>query len=162
VKLQHGEYISLGKVEAELKSYSLIDNICMYADPTQTFAIALLTPNAEQIKVLAEKRKFYIDIMPRFSVLFSIYKIIKIICIGGINWSSFEEMCKNSQMEKFVLQEVQNYGTKSRLNKFEIPQKIKLISEVWTPDTELVTAALKLKRKNIQTRYQHLIDIMYA
>ena len=71
-------------------------------------------------------------------------------------------MCKSSQMEKLVLQEIQSYATKSRLNKFETPQKVKLISEVWTPDTELVTAALKLKRKNIQIRYQHLIDIMYA
>jgi len=31
VKLQAGEYVSLGKVEAALKNCSLIDNICAYA-----------------------------------------------------------------------------------------------------------------------------------
>jgi len=32
VKLQAGEYVSLGKVEAALKNCSLIDNICAYAN----------------------------------------------------------------------------------------------------------------------------------
>lgn len=32
VKLQAGEYVSLGKVEAVLKNCSLIDNICAYAN----------------------------------------------------------------------------------------------------------------------------------
>lgn len=32
VKLQAGEYVSLGKVEAALKNLSLIDNICAYAN----------------------------------------------------------------------------------------------------------------------------------
>ena len=32
VKLQAGEYVSLGKVEAALKNLSLVDNICAYAN----------------------------------------------------------------------------------------------------------------------------------
>lgn len=32
VKLQAGEYVSLGKVEAVLKSCPLVDNICVYAN----------------------------------------------------------------------------------------------------------------------------------
>lgn len=32
VKLQAGEYVSLGKVEAALKNCPLIDNICAYAN----------------------------------------------------------------------------------------------------------------------------------
>lgn len=31
VKLQAGEYVSLGKVEAALKNLPLVDNICAYA-----------------------------------------------------------------------------------------------------------------------------------
>lgn len=41
VKLQYGEYVSLGKVESELKTCSLIDNVCVYADPTKLFVVAL-------------------------------------------------------------------------------------------------------------------------
>lgn len=32
MKLQAGEYVSLGKVESALKSCPLIDNICAYAN----------------------------------------------------------------------------------------------------------------------------------
>lgn len=32
VKLQAGEYVSLGKVEAVLKNCALVDNICAYAN----------------------------------------------------------------------------------------------------------------------------------
>ena len=35
------------------------------------------------------------------------------------------------------------------------------VTDVWTPETELVTAAMKLKRKQIQAKYQFLIDRMY-
>lgn len=32
VKLQAGEYVSLGKVEAALKNLPIVDNICAYAN----------------------------------------------------------------------------------------------------------------------------------
>ena len=49
-----------------------------------------------------------------------------------------------------------------KLEKFELPQKVKLVTEVWTPDTGLVTEAFKLRRRNIETRYQKDIMRMYA
>lgn len=58
VKLQHGEYISLGKIESELKTCPIIDNVCIYADSTKIFAVALLTPNPDQLKAVADKSKF--------------------------------------------------------------------------------------------------------
>ena len=80
----------------------------------------------------------------------------------GIEGNSFEELCCNLKVEKLILAEIQKHLKKSdRLAKFEIPQAVKLVSEVWTPDTGLVTAGLKLKRKNIQDYYQRLIDFMY-
>lgn len=84
------------------------------------------------------------------------------LSLDGIDWRTWEEMCTNAELEKVVLKEIQSHSTICHLNKFEIPQSIKLVSEIWTPETDLVTAALKLKRKNIQTRYQNLIDIMYS
>ena len=35
VKLQLGEYVSLGKVEAQLKTHPLVENICVYGDSYQ-------------------------------------------------------------------------------------------------------------------------------
>ena len=33
ILFQLGEYVSLGKVEAQLKTHSLVENICVYGDP---------------------------------------------------------------------------------------------------------------------------------
>lgn len=49
-----------------------------------------------------------------------------------------------------------------KLEKFEIPQAVKLVAEVWSPDMGLVTAAFKIKRKDIQQRYQCDLRRMYA
>jgi len=49
-----------------------------------------------------------------------------------------------------------------KLERFEIPQRLTLVAEQWTPETELVTASLKLKRKNITTHYRQELDAMYS
>ena len=43
VKLQLGEYVSLGKVEATLKTHHLVENICVYGDPYKKFTVALVS-----------------------------------------------------------------------------------------------------------------------
>lgn len=48
-----------------------------------------------------------------------------------------------------------------KLQKTEIPAAVTLCKDVWTPDNGLVTAAFKLKRKDIQDRYQSDINRMY-
>ncbi|CAG9854208.1 unnamed protein product [Phyllotreta striolata] len=136
VKLQAGEYVSLGKVEAELKTCPLVDNICVYGESSKDFCVALVVPNQQNLKDLAAK-------------------------IGIVN-KSFEELCVNAAIEKAMVQELAEHGKKSKLAKFEIPAAIKLVTEVWSPDMGLVTAAFKLKRKDIQERYKYEINRMYA
>lgn len=59
-------------------------------------------------------------------------------CItGGIAWENIEEICLNNFVENSFLTEIQKYALKCRLQKFEIPQALKLVSEVWTPDMVL-------------------------
>lgn len=154
VKLQYGEYVSLGKVEAELKTSTLVDNVCVYADPTKLFAVCLLVPNPDHLNAMAEKSKV--------TNLLQYDHKLTADTLDGVSSDDLETLCSNAQMEKLYLGEMQKHGARCRLQKFEIPQRLKLISDVWMPDTGLVTAAFKLKRKNIQDRYQHLIDQMYS
>ena len=72
------------------------------------------------------------------------------------------ELCKNTELEKLVLKEIQKHAAKCKLAKFEVPQALKLIPDLWTPETGLVTAAFKLKRKVIQDRYKASIERMYS
>ncbi|KAJ8280358.1 hypothetical protein GJAV_G00053590 [Gymnothorax javanicus] len=135
VKLQAGEYVSLGKVEAALKNCPLVDNICAYANSDQSYVIGFVVPNQKQLLELAEQKK-----------------------IRG----SWEEICNSSEMEAEVLLVITETAIGAKLERFEIPRKIRLSAEPWTPETGLVTDAFKLKRKELKTHYLHDIERMYG
>uniref|UniRef100_A0A669CFF9 long-chain-fatty-acid--CoA ligase n=1 Tax=Oreochromis niloticus TaxID=8128 RepID=A0A669CFF9_ORENI len=134
VKLQAGEYVSLGKVEAALKNCALIDNI-YFLDLDQSYVISFVVPNHKQLMALAEQMQ-----------------------IKG----SWEEICNNSLMEKEVLHIITEAAITAKLERFEIPKKIRLSAEPWTPETGLVTDAFKLKRKELKTHYQEDIERLYG
>ena len=48
------------------------------------------------------------------------------------------------------------------MEKFEVPAKIKLLSDPWTPESGLVTAALKLKRDVIRKTFAEELSQLYA
>ncbi|XP_058857437.1 long-chain-fatty-acid--CoA ligase 4-like isoform X1 [Acipenser ruthenus] len=135
VKLQAGEYVSLGKVESALKNCSLIDNICAYANSDQNYVISFVVPNQKKLTSLALKKN-----------------------IEG----SWEELCNNPIMEGEVLKEIKEVATSIKLQRFEIPVKVRLSPEPWTPETGLVTDAFKLKRKELKNHYLSDIDRMYG
>ncbi|XP_028967670.1 long-chain-fatty-acid--CoA ligase 4 [Galendromus occidentalis] len=136
VKLQFGEYISLGKVESELKTCPLVENICVYGNSFQTFLIALISPNESALDQLAASL--------------------------GKRKCTFTEICRDQDIVRAVTELITNHGKKCKLQKMEIPTKVKLCSEQWLPDTGLVTAALKIRRNIIQDFYRSDIDRMYA
>lgn len=136
VKLQHGEYVSLGKVETELKTCPLIDNICVCGNSYQSYLVALVAPNPKQLDNLASHE--------------------------GKSNMSFSELCKNPIIIRAVANAIAAHGRRARLHKTEIPLKVKLCSEDWQPDTGLVTAAYKLRRREIEKFYRKEINEMYG
>ena len=75
---------------------------------------------------------------------------------------AYEEMMNDPDVEQSVLNSLLTHGLKEGLEKFEVPQALTLVSDVWTPESGLITAAFKIKRKVIQNVYQKAIDRMYA
>ncbi len=55
VKLQQGEYVSLGKVEAQMKTHPLVENICVYGDPYKRSTVALVVPSKSHLEDLASR-----------------------------------------------------------------------------------------------------------
>ncbi|XP_072519112.1 long-chain-fatty-acid--CoA ligase 4 [Salminus brasiliensis] len=135
VKLQAGEYVSLGKVESALKNCSLIDNICAYANSDQNYVISFVVPNPKKLTAMANQK--------------------------GIN-GTWEEICNHPVMEMEVLREIKDVAKTIKLQRFEIPVKVHLSPEPWTPETGLVTDAFKLKRKELKNHYLHDIERMYG
>lgn len=79
--------MSLGKVEAQLKTCPLIDNICVYGDSTKQFCVALVVPNQQQLKDLAIRK-----------------------AIGEL---PFEDLCQSPEVERAVIAELNEHGKKS-------------------------------------------------
>ncbi|XP_060524665.1 fatty acid CoA ligase Acsl3-like [Cylas formicarius] len=136
VKLQAGEYVSLGKVETHLKTCPLVENVCVYGEGTQQFCVALIVPHPNHLEQLAKNK--------------------------GIPEGTFEELCNSDQLAKIVTKELADHLKKGKLEKFEIPGAVKLVPEAWTPESGLVTAALKIKRKEIQKYYEKELKELYA
>lgn len=86
VKLQAGEYVSLGKVESELKTCPVVENICVYGDSTKQHTVALIVPNPHHLEEIAERQ--------------------------GMAGKEFEELCASPVMEKAVVQELAEHGKK--------------------------------------------------
>lgn len=51
---------------------------------------------------------------------------------------------------------------KPKLVGFEIPKKIGLVADTWTPDNDLLTAAMKLKRIPIVAKHKAELDKLYS
>ncbi|XP_023342990.1 long-chain-fatty-acid--CoA ligase 4 [Eurytemora carolleeae] len=135
VKLQFGEYVSLGKVESVLKTSSIVENVCVYGDSKRSYVVALVCPDRSALTRLAGK-------------------------LGKSG--AVEDLVNDRDVVGAVLRELMNQGKLMKLQKFEIPGAVYLCLEQWTPDSGLVTAAFKLKRKPLQEFYQGQIDRMYG
>ncbi|CAL5098117.1 unnamed protein product [Urochloa decumbens] len=136
VKLQHGEYVSLGKVEAALIVSPYVENIMVHADPFHNYCVALVVAAHNELENWASQQ--------------------------GIKYSDFSDLCQKQEAVKEVLGSLAKAAKQARLEKFEIPAKIKLIPEPWTPESGLVTAALKLKREVIRKTYENDLVQLYA
>ncbi|CAL1412449.1 unnamed protein product [Linum trigynum] len=135
VKLQHGEYVSLGKIEAALMANSYVDNLMMHADPFHNYTVALVVPSQSALEEWAAKQ--------------------------GISYTDFSDLCDKKETVQEVQASLVKEAKKARLQKSEIPAKIKLLSIPWTPETGLVTAALKIKREAIRKAFSEELLKLY-
>ena len=110
--------------------------ICVIGDSYHDYLIALIVPNPKALQQLAQSL--------------------------GKEGLRYKELCRDPEITKAITKDIIAYCMKQGLNKMETPTKIKLCSEEWLPDTGLVTAALKIRRKNIQDYYKSEIRNMYG
>ncbi|XP_071725995.1 long chain acyl-CoA synthetase 8 [Rutidosis leptorrhynchoides] len=136
VKLQHGEYISLGKVEAALASSKYVENVMVHADPFHTYCVALVVPARQVLEQWAKD--------------------------AGISYQDFAELCDKKETVSEVQQSLTKAAKDAKLDKFETPAKIKLMPDPWTPESGLVTAALKLKREQLKSKFKDDLDKLYG
>uniref|UniRef100_A0AC35UAT6 AMP-binding domain-containing protein n=1 Tax=Rhabditophanes sp. KR3021 TaxID=114890 RepID=A0AC35UAT6_9BILA len=134
IKLSHGEYVSLSKIEGFLLTNIYVDNVCIYASVDHNQLVVLLVPNENNVRELGAKL--------------------------GVTTQDWKSICENKMVKNSVLKELQKF-VEGKLLKHEIPSQIYLCHELWTPASGLLTEAMKLKRKVIETRFKSQINDLF-
>ncbi|OTF76233.1 hypothetical protein BLA29_006562 [Euroglyphus maynei] len=142
VKLANGEFISLGKIEATLKSSCYVDNICIVPNATLNCLVALIVPNLMSIKSLIGRQLELTKQLPQLSD--------PNLLIG------------HPEIIKIIHNDIIDVGIRQRLKSLELPSMITLCEEIWAPDNDLLTAAMKLKRANIIKHYNYDLQQMWS
>jgi long-chain acyl-CoA synthetase len=114
IKLEGGEYVSLGKVEANLKQVKGIAACSVFCQSSKSYCVAIVSQPVN----------------------------------GG--WDAVGGKPDEEQLLKDI-----KHTCKDVLGMptFEIPTKVKIDDEMWTPESGLVTAALKLQRIPLRNHY---------
>ena len=107
VKMAHGEYIALEKLESVYRSCPVVGNICVYAQPDKNKPIALVVPAEPTLKQLAAD--------------------------NGIKGEGLEDLCHDEKVNAAVLREMQKAGKNGGLTGIEIIEGLVLSDEEWTP-----------------------------
>jgi len=79
----------------------------------------------------------------------------------GKSGKTREDLCMDEEVLGEFRMVLVKHGTEQRLVKFEIPQAVFLVAEPWTPESGLITAAMKLKRKSLEAAFASEISNMY-
>jgi long-subunit acyl-CoA synthetase (AMP-forming) len=136
-----GEYVALTKVEAALKLSMYVDIPMCYGKTGGEFPVALVCVREAEVRSWAESQSIE-DLSP--AALKSNPRVVAEV------FRSCNEACKAS-----------------KLAAFEVPKKLALCfgpdgGPAWTPENDLLTAAMKLKRPQIVAAFKDDIDAMYA
>jgi len=140
-KLDGGEYIAPERLETVYCQSKYLSNIFVYGDSNKSSVVAVAVPDAVAAKQWADK--------------------------NGVNYSNVDEpntpkeICDNEEFTKIVKEDLQSIAESAKLNRFEYVPAVTLVGTYWTPDTGLVTDAMKNKRDPLYAEYKDKIDAMY-
>lgn len=136
VKTLNGEYIALEKLESIYRSATVVANICVYAATDKNRPVAIIVPAEPALKKLAEE--------------------------NSIEGNGIEDLVHSKKLNSIVLKEMQAAGRGGGLAGIEIIDGVVLSDEEWNSANGLTTAAQKINRRALVSKYQKQIDRVYA
>ncbi|KAJ6223379.1 hypothetical protein RDWZM_001924 [Blomia tropicalis] len=137
IKLQFGEYISLGKIETKLKTSYLVNNVCIVGNSLYKWVIAIIVPNPKVMRKLT-------------------------LAVFNHHDDDISESYDDDRIRRIFLDKLTAFAKANGLRRYEIPRDVILVDDDWTPESGLVTASFKLKRKNIEQYYSDAIGKAFA
>jgi long-chain acyl-CoA synthetase len=95
-------------------------------------------------------------VMPNIKALNSLSKKL------GLPNMPLEHLCANNQVIQTIHEAIKESGFQHNLKRNEIPLKITICPEEWTPDNGILTATMKLKRNVIANKFKSEIERMFG
>ncbi|XP_049722631.1 long-chain-fatty-acid--CoA ligase 1-like [Elephas maximus indicus] len=134
-KLSQGEYIAPEKIENIYIRSEPVAQVFVHGESLQSFLIAIVVPDVETLCAWAQKR--------------------------GLE-GSFEELCRNKDVKKAILEDMVTLGKDSGLKPFEQIKDIALHRELFSVDNGLLTPTMKAKRPELRNYFRSQIEELYS
>ena len=140
-KLSQGEYVAPDRVQIILINSKYVNQIYLYGESSYSYAIALVYPALKECIGFLKKNKI----------------------MGDINYDkiTIDELCNNKELKKEIIKDCNEVGRSFDLKGFEIPKKVIIIKEPFSPENNLMTPTLKLKSKSIKMKYINELKDLY-
>ncbi|KAG8134713.1 putative Long-chain-fatty-acid--CoA ligase 1-like protein [Naja naja] len=134
-KLAQGEYIAPEKIENVYIRSEPVAQVFVHGESLQAFLIGIVVPDPDTLVTWAKKKG-----------------------LGG----SYEELCKNKDLKKYILEDMLKTGKEFGLKSFEQIKGIALHSEMFSIENGLLTPTLKAKRPELRKYFSSQIEELYA
>ncbi len=128
-----GKYIAPQVIENIMKESSLIEQ-AMVVGENEKFASALISPNMDYLHFWATKHK--------------------------VHFEDNRELVQNKEMIDRMQKEVNRVN--KRLGQVEQIKRFRMVCDSWSPETGELSPTLKLKRKEIYAKYDHILKEIYS
>ncbi|XP_069055662.1 long-chain-fatty-acid--CoA ligase 1 isoform X2 [Pleurodeles waltl] len=134
-KLAQGEYIAPEKIEIIYQRSEPVAQVFVHGESLQAFLVAIIVPDPDTLTTWAKKRKLE---------------------------GTYEELCKNKDVKKAILEDILRLGKDAGLKSFEQVKDIVLHADLFSVQNDLLTPTLKAKRTELRKRFQSQIEEMYS
>ncbi|KAF8632068.1 hypothetical protein AX15_002066 [Amanita polypyramis BW_CC] len=147
VKLQHGEYIALERLEAVYRACNLVGNICVHASAEATQPMAIVIPHEAHLRHALQETANGNGAADSSA--------------SSYNDKSLRDLCHDSAVKDLILKQCNAIGKKNGFKQVELLQAVILTPDEWTPESGLVTAAQKIQRSKIAKVFDVEIKEVY-
>ena len=133
IVLSTGKNVAPGPIEDAFATSSVVEQVMVLGDD-EKFIGALVVPSVDGLRRWADNE--------------------------GIDLPDDDAaLCDDDRVRERIQQEVDRVN--ERFEKHETIKQFRLVPLEWTPENDLLTSSMKLKRRNIRERFQGEIDAMY-
>ena len=134
-------YVAPESVEAAVGLSKWVLQVWVYGNSYENVVVCVVTPDKEAVMGWAKE--------------------------NGLE-GSFAEVCARPEVKQMISEDMTACGKASKLRGFEFPKDVHFetatneLGQGFTVDNDCLTPTMKLRRPQLQKRYQKHIDAMYA